>query len=240
MSQIHRPRRLLRSIAALFAGVLPVIVLSLGTDVALSTLSGFPALGQPMNDGMLLLATLYRTVYGIAGGYLAARLAPDRPMRHALILGTLGLIVSTAGAVATWDKEPALGHEWYPLALVALALPPAWLGGRLRETQLGELPAMRLRFTVRLLMAILAIAGLATAGAVMAKRSNEYRAVAEEQAEAEATSLGYADDARGPDGDPQRVARGEQMAAYHKALKLKYQRAARYPWLAVEPEPPIP
>jgi hypothetical protein len=74
----------------------------------------------------------------------------------------------------------------------------------------------------------------------MAKRSNEYRAVAEEQAEAEATSLSYADDARGPEGDPQRVARGEQMAAYYKALKLKYQRAARYPWLSVEPDPPIP
>ena len=142
MSQVHRLRRPLRSIAAIFAGALAAIVLSLGTDVALSAVGVFPALGEPMSDGMLLLATLYRTVYGIAGGYLAARLAPDRPMRHALILGTLGLVVSTAGAAATWDKEPALGHEWYPLALVVLALPPAWLGGRLREIQLGELPAM--------------------------------------------------------------------------------------------------
>jgi hypothetical protein len=142
LSQVHRLRRPLRSIAAIFAGALAAIVLSLGTDVALSAVGVFPALGEPMSDGMLLLATVYRTAYGIAGGYLTARLAPDRPMRHALILGTLGLAVSAAGAVATWNKEPALGHEWYPLALVVLALPPAWLGGRLREIQLGELPAM--------------------------------------------------------------------------------------------------
>jgi hypothetical protein len=220
--------------------VLAGIVLSLGTDAALSALGVFPALGEPMSDGMLLLATVYRTVYGIAGGYLTARLAPDRPMRHALILGTLGLLACTAGAVATWNKEPALGHEWYPLALVALALPPAWLGGRLREIQLGEFPAVRPRFTVRLLMAVVAIVALATAVAVLASRSNQFRALAEEQAEAEATSLAYADDARGRDEDPQRVARGEQMAAYHKSLKLKYERAARYPWLPVEPDPPMP
>jgi hypothetical protein len=240
MCQAHRLRRLLRSIAAVFAGALAAIVLSLGTDAALSALGGFPTLGEPMSDRMLLLATVYRTVYGIAGAYLAARLAPDRPMRHALILGTLGLVVSTAGAVATWNKEPALGHEWYPLALVVLALPPAWLGGRLREIQLGVFPAVGTRFTVRLLMAVVAIVGLVIAAAVLARRSNEFRALAEEQAEAEATSLGYADDARGPDGDPQRVARGEQMAAYHGALKLKYERAALYPWLPVEPDPPVP
>jgi hypothetical protein len=29
-------------------------------------------------------------------------------------------------------------------------------------------------------------------------------------------------------------------AAYHAALGRKYERAARYPWLAIEPDPPIP
>jgi hypothetical protein len=128
--------RIVRSIAAIFAGALAVIVLSLSTDVALNRLGMIPSLGQPLSDRMLLFATIYRTAYGIAGGYITARLAPDRPMRHALILGTLGLIASIAGVVATWNKEPVIGHEWYPLALVVLALPPAWAGGRLREMQL--------------------------------------------------------------------------------------------------------
>jgi hypothetical protein len=30
------------------------------------------------------------------------------------------------------------------------------------------------------------------------------------------------------------------MATYHRALKAKYERAVRYPWLPVEPDPPEP
>src|SRR4051794_22208990 len=57
------------------------------------------------------------------------------------------------------------------------------------------------------------------------RRSGEFRALAEEQADFEAGSLEYADDARGERGDPQRVARGEQMAAYHRALKAQFSLA---------------
>jgi hypothetical protein len=99
---------------------------------------------------------------------------------------------------------------------------------------------MRIRFTVRRLMAVVAIACLAMAGAVLVKRSMEFRALAEKQAFNETMSRAYADEGRGPTGDKQRVARGDQMAAYHRELKIKYERTARYPWLRVEPDPPIP
>jgi hypothetical protein len=42
-----------------------------------------------MGDALFLLATAYRIVYGVAGSYVTARLAPDRPMQHALALGML-------------------------------------------------------------------------------------------------------------------------------------------------------
>jgi hypothetical protein len=89
-------------------------------------------------------------------------------------------------------------------------------------------------------MVAVAVVGLALAIAVMAKRSSEFRTMAEEQANSEAGSLEYADDASGVNGDRQRVARGEQMAASHQALKIKHERDARYPWLPVEPDPPEP
>lgn len=128
--------RLLKSAGAVIAGAAVGIVFSTGTDAALYATGVFPPLGQPMRDALLLLATVYRTLYGVAGSYLTARLAPGRPMAHALTLGILGLAANIAGTVATWHKAPALGHEWYPLTLVVLALPPAWLGGKLREMQL--------------------------------------------------------------------------------------------------------
>jgi hypothetical protein len=91
-------------------------------------------------EAALLLATIYRTIYGVFGSYIAARLAPDRPMLHAMILGVLGFAVSILGAVATWNGGPAFGPHWYPVALVVLALPTAWVGGKIRLAQLSKTP----------------------------------------------------------------------------------------------------
>lgn len=138
MSETHPPRRIGRSIGAVLAGMFVGIVLTIATDVVLHAVGVFPPWGQSMVgfDGALLLATAYRTVYGIAASYIIARLAPDRPMAHALVGGVVGLVVSTAGAVVTWNKGPAFGPHWYPLALIVLAMPTAWAGGSLRVMQL--------------------------------------------------------------------------------------------------------
>lgn len=82
---------------------------------------------------MLLLATIYRTVYGVLGAYVAARLAPYRPMTHALVLGGIGFFVSILGTVVTWNKGPEYGQHWYPITLIVLAIPTAWLGAKLFE-----------------------------------------------------------------------------------------------------------
>ncbi len=135
MNDPQPARRIGRSIDAVLAGLLAIFVLSLGTDAALHAAGVFPAWGQPMSEALFLLATGYRTLYAIAGCYLTARLAPARPMRHALALGVVGLVLSTAGAIATWNRGPAFGPHWYPLALIASALPCAWLGGWLHGRQ---------------------------------------------------------------------------------------------------------
>jgi hypothetical protein len=138
MSETHPPRRIGRSIGALLAGMLVGIILTIGTDIVLHVIGIFPPWGQSLVgfDGALLLATLYRTVYGVLGSYIIARLAPDRPMQHALVGGVVGLVVSTLGAAVTWNKGPAFGPHWYPLALIVLAMPQAWVGGKLRVIQL--------------------------------------------------------------------------------------------------------
>jgi len=138
MNQTQRPRRIPRSIGAVFAGFLVVVVLSLGTDMALRASSVFPPWSEPMSDALFLLATVYRTVYTVLGSYVTARLAPHAPMKHALAGGVVGLVLSTVGAVTTWDRGPEFGPHWYPLALVATAMPCAWAGGRLRTLQLRD------------------------------------------------------------------------------------------------------
>jgi len=131
MNEQRRSRRVLRRIAAVFAGFIAGAALSLGTDMMFHATGIFPPWGQPMSDGLFALALTYRIVYNVAGCYIAARLAPDKPMAHALAIGVIGLLVGTAGAVATWGAGPEFGPKWYALANIAIALPCAWIGGRL-------------------------------------------------------------------------------------------------------------
>lgn len=132
-SELNPPRQTLRSIGAVFAGFVAIVVVTTVTDLVLHATGIFPTAGQPMSTGLWLLATAYRLVYGVAGGYLTARMAPDRPMTHALALGVVGLILSIVGAAATWNLGPGFGPKWYPLALVVIAIPTAWLGGKLYD-----------------------------------------------------------------------------------------------------------
>jgi multisubunit Na+/H+ antiporter MnhB subunit len=138
MSETQPPRRIGRSIGAVLTGIVAGIILTIGTDIVLHAIGVFPPWGQSMVgfDGALLLATAYRTVYGVLGSYIIARLAPDRRMQHALVAGAIGLAVSIVGAAATWNKGPAFGPHWYPLALIVLAMPQAWVGGKLGLMQL--------------------------------------------------------------------------------------------------------
>jgi hypothetical protein len=48
------------------------------------------------------------------------------------------LVLSIIGAAATWNRGPAFGPHWYPLALVVTALPTAWAGGKIRLMQLRK------------------------------------------------------------------------------------------------------
>src|SRR5216683_1879127 len=123
----------LKSIGAALVGIFTGGILTVATYIVLHVTGVFPPLGQPTGDALLLLATAYRIPFNIAGSYVVARLAPDRPMQHALASGVVGLVACIAGAVVTWDK--GLGSHWYPLALIALAMPCAWAGGRLRVMQ---------------------------------------------------------------------------------------------------------
>jgi uncharacterized membrane protein len=126
----------MKSIWAVVAGVLVIIIVTTIVDIALHAAHVFPPMNQPINDALALLATVYRVVISIGGAYLTARLAPDRPMRHALILGFVGVVLGLVGLVATWNL--GLGPRWYPIALVVLAIPQCWAGGKLWQMRAAK------------------------------------------------------------------------------------------------------
>jgi len=129
-------KKTIKSIGAILAGFITVFVLSVVTDVILEKIGVFPPLSNPEAYvwWMLLLALIYRSIYSVIGFYLTGILAPNRPMRHAIILGIIGTVFATLGAFANWGKS-APGTEWYPILLVLVTLPCAWLGGKLAESK---------------------------------------------------------------------------------------------------------
>lgn len=137
IQRVTPTRQLGRSVWAVVAGFIVVVVLSLATDAVMHLLHIFPPLGQGMSDGLFAWATIYRTVYAILGSYITARLAPSRPMGHAMIGAVVGTIMGTLGAVVTWNKTE-LGPHWYPLALIVTGFPCAWIGAKIREMQISK------------------------------------------------------------------------------------------------------
>jgi len=118
-----------KSVWAVVAGVLFIIVVTTLVDILLHLVGVYPPMGQPMNDGLAVLATAYRIPISVAGAWLTARLAPGNPMKHALILGVVGTVLGLIGVVLSWNA--GLGPRWYPIALMVLAIPQCWLGGRM-------------------------------------------------------------------------------------------------------------
>ena len=122
---------ILKGIGAILAGMVFIIVTHTVTDLVLEKLGIFPPPAQGLHTTwMVVTATIYRSVFTVAGGYLTAALAPNRPMLYAVILGVIGIAAGTAGAIVTIPLN--LGPIWYPIALIVLALPCTWLGGKLK------------------------------------------------------------------------------------------------------------
>jgi hypothetical protein len=119
---------------AVIIGLAVGILLSVITDMTLLAL-GFDDIAKISAAPFLLVLFIisYRFIFNTIGCYLAAKLAPAKPMRHAMALGLLGFLISSAGAVFMWSEAP----PYYHIAFVILAFPAAWLGGLLHRRSLS-------------------------------------------------------------------------------------------------------
>ena len=61
------------------------------------------------------------------GCYLTAKLSPNKPMKHVMIIGIIGTVLSILGSFTMWDKA----IPFYNMAIILISLPAAWLGGQL-------------------------------------------------------------------------------------------------------------
>jgi len=122
-------KNILKGIGAIIVGFLTVVLLSVGMDFVLESSGVFPGQAHPEQylPWMLVVALAYRCAFTILGGYVTAKLSPDRPMSYVRILAIIGLIMATLGMITGWS----LGNQWYPIGLVITAVPCIWLGAKL-------------------------------------------------------------------------------------------------------------
>lgn len=117
----------LKSIGAVIGAFILVGASHVLTDMALESSGLFPPpdTAAALNPAYLAIAAVYRNIYNVLGGWVAARLAPRAPVGHAIALGLIGTAAATAGTIAMWH----VGAHWYPITLAVLALPSCWFGG---------------------------------------------------------------------------------------------------------------
>jgi peptidoglycan/LPS O-acetylase OafA/YrhL len=127
------------SVGAVAAGILVTVAGATAADAAMHATGVFPAAGRDMSDPLFALASAYRAAFTVAGGYATARLAPDRPMRHAWILAGIGLLAGLAGVVGYYAVGgPDLGPAWYAVSIPVEVIPCVWAGAWLATRRRAE------------------------------------------------------------------------------------------------------
>lgn len=117
-----------KSTGAILAGFILGAILSVGTDMTLNATSIMNMESFKENSVVvILMVIIYRFVFNVIGCYLTAKLAPNKPMKHALIIGVIGTVFALLGSAAMWDKAVA----WYNISVILISIPSAWLGAKL-------------------------------------------------------------------------------------------------------------
>lgn len=124
---------MLRSILAVVAGVVALIVSALLTDTVLMNI--FPAMvdsrGRVTSAAVAFLMMSYSAAYCVLAGYVTALIARRREVAHALALGVLLVALLVYPTVKFWEMTPA----WYHVALFVLTVPACVAGGRWRAVR---------------------------------------------------------------------------------------------------------
>jgi hypothetical protein len=128
---------MLRSIGAVVAGVvfggilvaiveyIGVLLFPLPAGVDPTDSEALAAIADSIPVGAQLFVLLAWAVGALAGGWLAARLAPSQPLVHALIVGAVLMVLGIINLVSI--PSPL----WFWIVGLLLFLPAAYVGGRL-------------------------------------------------------------------------------------------------------------
>lgn len=120
-----------RSILAVVVGFIAWTILWLVSNFAIA--GAFPDAfredGGTASLGILLLLLADSATFSLLSGWLTGVVAKRRQVAHGVALGVLLLAVGLFFQISSWSLLPV----WYHLVFLAMLLPMAALGGKLRQ-----------------------------------------------------------------------------------------------------------
>ena len=121
-------KTIFKSIGAILAGFVLGAILSLGTDLLMDKM-GIMSMDNFNQTPFLIicLVIVYRFIFNVIGCYLAAKLAPNKPMKHVIIMGVIGTVLCLLASFEMWNNA----IPFYNIAIILISLLSAWLGGKL-------------------------------------------------------------------------------------------------------------
>jgi hypothetical protein len=122
----------LKSIGVLLLAFVVNGLLSVVTDFLLESTGVLPDPSKGLFETWaIILVLFYRAVYTVFTGFIIAKLAPSKPVLHALILGLIGTVVTIlAVSSPTFAGKAPL---WFGYTLAAITIPAMILGVKIRE-----------------------------------------------------------------------------------------------------------
>ena len=126
----------MRSVVAVLAGFITLSVAlyamqGAGTAVLLRMNPGLPDTASIVNysTGTRVFWLIWETLSMGAAGYVTARLASGSHVAHATVMGAIQAIVTMSAMLSVRGGDEPL---WFWITGIAMMVPAAWLGGRLR------------------------------------------------------------------------------------------------------------
>jgi hypothetical protein len=133
---------MMRSILAVFAGIVVLTLLTFAIEAATTPLlmNAFPN-ALPTEEAIQrnvptkLFILVYSALCMIAAGYVTAWIAPRNELRLVIIMAAIQVALTAWAMSAFYDHAPL----WAWLAGMVLMVPAAWLGAKLRLNRKARL-----------------------------------------------------------------------------------------------------
>ena len=125
-------KNIFKGIGAILLAFVASALLSILTDYLLEAIGVLPNPEKGLFETWaILLVLFYRGAYTILAGFIVAKVAPNKPMLYAVILGIIGttITVISNSRPEVADKAPL----WYGYTLAAITIPCLWLGVRIKQ-----------------------------------------------------------------------------------------------------------